>query len=153
MLNTRRGEIDVFKLGEFEHQNLRITSGQINAIGLRYLSRFKVTLDLIQDRAYFEPGQRFFASPAYDASGMIVSRLEGKTLVEKVHSDGPAAAVGLHVGDVITHVNGHAVDEHSLFTLRQALSHADKTLTLSITRTGEELQFKLPLKNWQLTVK
>ena len=46
VVSNRKAQLDVFKLGEFEHRNLRASDGTLNGLGLFYLSRYKVTLDL-----------------------------------------------------------------------------------------------------------
>lgn len=146
---SKKGRLDVFRLADFEHHGLRLTSGPVNALGLRYLSRFHMTLDLVNDQVYFRPGKRFDASPVYDASGMIVTRAGGKTVVEKIHPDGPAAAADIRVGDVITLIDKNPVDDESLFELRQFLSRPTRIVTISIARANQELERRLELRHWQ----
>lgn len=152
VVSNRKAQVDVFKLAGFEHRNLRVSAGTLNGLGLRFLSRYKVTLDFVNDQAWFEPGQRFSAPAMFDSSGMIFSRTDGQTIVERVHPDGPAFAAGIKAGDVLTHLNGHPLSEHTLFTIRQVLCRPERTLKFTLERSGESHVCELTLKNWQKAV-
>lgn len=144
----RKGRIDLFRLGEFEHRDLRITSGSMNGVGLRYLSRFKVVLDFQDNRALFVPGERSSDPSFHDASGMIMSRFQGRTIVDRVHPDGPASAADIRAGDIITHINGTSIENFSLFTIRQSLSHPGQTFIFLLKREDDDLKRQLVLKEW-----
>ena len=152
VVSNRKAQLDVFKVGDFEHRNMRVSDGTLNGLGLFYLARYKVTLDFVNDQAFFEPGKRFSAPPEFDASGMIISRFKGKTLVDRVHPDGPAYAAEVRTGDVLTHLNGHPVNDYSLFVIRQALAQPERTLKLSFERSGEKHEYQMTLRNWQKAV-
>jgi hypothetical protein len=149
---NRKAQLDVFKLGDFEHHNLRVSGGSINGLGLRYLSRFKVTLDLANDRAWFEPGQRYGALPTFDASGLAIARRYDQTMIDRVFPDSPASEAGLEKGDVITHFNGRSVESDSLFILRLALCKIDAPLDITYQRKGEQHTCRITLTNWQHAV-
>lgn len=152
VVTNRKAQLNTFKMGDSQHQNLRVNEGNLNGLGLDYLSRYKVTLDLVNDQAFLEPAKRFSEATVFDASGMIVSRIEGKTVVERVHPDGPAFAADIRAGDVFTQINGRQVNDHSLFALRRALSRPDQTVALSLERSGESRVSEFTLKNWQKAV-
>ncbi len=149
VVSNRKGQLDVFRLGEFEHRNLRVSDGTVNGLGLFYLARYKVTLDFVGDQVYFERGKHFSAPSLFDASGMILSRSDGKTFVDRVQPDEPAFVAGIREDDVLTHFNGERANGLSLFTIRQSLSRIDETVRLSFERSGESRECQLLLKNWQ----
>ncbi len=66
-------------------------------------------------------------------------------LITSVQEDSPAATAGLQVGDVVTAVNGEAVNAEQ--TLRDRLSayEADDTITLDVLRDGETLSLEATL--------
>ncbi len=149
VVSNRRAQLDVFRFGDYEHHNLRLNAGTLNALGLRYLSRYKVTLDLPRHQAWFEPGKRYSNPSVFDASGLVVSRQSGKTTIDWLHPDGPAHEAGIKSGDVLTHINGQEVGAHSLFTIRQALCESGRKLGITVERSGASHDFVLALRNWQ----
>jgi S1-C subfamily serine protease len=65
--------------------------------------------------------------------------------VSRVHTDSPAAEAGLVAGDVITSINGTAVNEDlNLRDLLQGMAE-DDTLSLEVLRDGETLTLELAL--------
>ncbi len=65
--------------------------------------------------------------------------------VTEVFEDTPAAEAGLQVGDIITAVDGDAVDEeHTLRDRLYAYEEGD-TVTLSVIRDGEEIEIEVEL--------
>lgn len=149
VVTNRKGQVNTFKMGDFEHQYLRVNEGVFNGIGLDYLSRYKVTLDFVNDQAFFTPGHRFSEASEFDASGMILSRNAGETVVERVHPDGPAFAADIRPGDVVMQFNGRQVTDQSLFSLRKAFSRPDRTVALTLERSGQSRVCEFTLKNWQ----
>lgn len=71
--------------------------------------------------------------------------VEQGALIEQVYDDTPAADAGLQVGDVITAVDGDAVDQRR--TLRERLLAYDEgeVVTLTVLRDGEELSIDVTL--------
>jgi serine protease Do len=58
-------------------------------------------------------------------------------LVAELVPGGPAEKAGVQAGDVVTAVNGHAVNNASELTRQVAASHSGDTLSLSIVRGGK----------------
>ena len=64
-------------------------------------------------------------------------------LIASVLEDTPAAEVGLRAGDVITAVDGRSMDSPS--AVQQAIQGADATVTVSVVRDGQPLEFEIEL--------
>ena len=64
-------------------------------------------------------------------------------LVRSVRDDSPAAAAGIHAGDIIVAVNGRHVDEPS--DVSGEIARADTTLTLDIVRDRKSQTVKVTL--------
>jgi S1-C subfamily serine protease len=66
-------------------------------------------------------------------------------LVEEVAEDSPAAAAGLQFGDVITAVNGEAVDAEHTLRDRMVAYEAGDRVTLTVLRDGETQELSATL--------
>jgi S1-C subfamily serine protease len=73
-----------------------------------------------------------------------VDATEG-ALVTEVNADSPAEEAGLQVNDVITAVNGEAVDEEHTLRDRLIAYEPDDTVTLDVLRDGETQQIEVTL--------
>jgi serine protease Do len=63
-------------------------------------------------------------------------------LVATVVPDGPAAKAGFEQGDIITAINGQAVEDNTDLTRRVALVASGQTATFNVNRNGKALQLK-----------
>jgi hypothetical protein len=145
----RNGRLSSIRLGNFEHQQLGIREGSMNALGLLYLSRYQLTLDFPHDTIYLEKGDRFPEPTPFDMSGMAIVRIEGVTTVNKVHPDGPAFALGIQAGDQITYVGDKQASDFSLLQLRRLLTQDKQHVALVIRRGTEVREYDLVLRDWQ----
>lgn len=66
-------------------------------------------------------------------------------LINQVRSGGPADRAGLRIGDVVTAVNGRAVDDPDALRYRIATLPVGGTAALSLVREGRERQITLSL--------
>jgi serine protease Do len=66
--------------------------------------------------------------------------------VEDVVAATPAAAAGLRIGDVITHVGGEAIHDDMDLIRRVSGLHADMSVTLGVLRGGDESRLGRPLE-------
>jgi hypothetical protein len=145
----RKGKLDRFQFSRFEHEQLGIREGTVNAVGLNFLSRYAITMDFPNDMLYLEKSNRFPAKTAFDRSGLVVLRLDGKTKVDKVHHDGPAFASGIQEGDEILRVAGERADVYTMLQLRRLLAKEDQRVHLVVRHGGEVREIDLLLEDWQ----
>jgi serine protease Do len=86
-------------------------------------------------------GQRM--TPVLAANkGMTLPR---GVLIDRVHPDGPAAAAGLRIGDVVTRVNSLDVDDDQALRFRFATFAVGGTARLSVLRDGQEIELPVQL--------
>ncbi len=92
-------------------------------IGAGLLSRFDLTFDLAHDRIFFRPGEKVGAPFPKDRLGLTCAVHDGRTRVDFVVADSPAANAGVNVGDEITAVDGVALEGGELRERVRAVMH------------------------------
>ncbi|MBI3517626.1 MAG: DegQ family serine endoprotease [Proteobacteria bacterium] len=78
------------------------------------------------------------------AGSLGLSRPQG-VLVNEVYAGGPADRAGLRVGDIVTQVEGHEVDDAEALRFRIATLPLGRTATVSALRQGRDRQFAVAL--------
>jgi hypothetical protein len=79
-------------------------------LGLPVLSRFRLVCDFAHDRVHLDPATALINAPfACDHSGLGLAIHGGGLEVVHVAANGPAAAGGWRVGDVIISIDGEAI--------------------------------------------
>ena len=76
------------------------------------------------------------------AEGLGLARPQG-VIVTEINEDGPAAAAGLRIGDLILKVNGNPVDSPDAFGYRFATVSIGEKATLTIQRQGQERELRI----------
>jgi len=148
VVHSTKAIVASLELPPFRHQNLRVDRDLRNAIGLAYLSRYKVQLDLPRGRAYFWPGSRFGALDGMATSGMSLIHSDGRKVVTIVERYGAASDADIHVGDVIEEINGQPMAKEDMFFIRQLLtSEPDTKLTVTVTRQEQRIDTTLTLRS------
>jgi predicted metalloprotease with PDZ domain len=143
----KQGVLDSLTLGEWTHTNVivnRKNSGG-SVIGLPYLSRFQMTLDVPEEQVFLKPGKMFDEPSRRDCLGIGVRSVEGKATICHLDSAGPAAKSGLKDGDILESVNGDPVDGTQVMRLRHLFTNDGETVRLTIRRgdRSESLQIRL----------
>lgn len=120
-----------------------------NILGLDFLRRFQLVLDLSSSKMYLddEPGYREDPTE-WDGLGLFpIKTLEGKMIIAAIGTPSPAKQAGLQVGDELTQIDGLATDG---MTLEQAAARVKKpvgaTLVLKVRRKSEKRQHGVRLK-------
>lgn len=131
------GIVNSARLGKFRLRQLKVETGPYDFVGLDFLSRFAVTLDFPAGKAFLRPSRKFLKGPDRNLSGAKFRRINDVFQVRDVEADSFAAAAGLHVGDVITQVNGVDTSEMSLFEMRRRLARENSRITMRTERAGE----------------
>jgi hypothetical protein len=108
-------------------------------VGGGVLKRFAVTFDYDNSTMYLKPIKgRVEDLDAFDRSGMWINAVQEGFKVIDVTKGGPAEAVGLHTGDIITAVDGKSAASLLLPNLREKLR--DDAPGTVVTLTVREAQ-------------
>jgi len=141
-----RGEISGFSVGPFLHHTLRFSRLNVNSLGIRYFSRFRVTFDFPRKAVYLHRGVHYTRAEPSATSGLTLNWIAGEAVVESVREQGPADAVGIRPGDLLVSVNDNATVVHDPFQLRQLLtSEGGRKVAMTVKRDGRVLGFELVL--------
>jgi len=107
---TRRiGRLREVTWGDFRHTDIMVTEGDRNVIGLPYLLRYCVTLDMPRQKVYLRKGASYANSERWFSSGIVLDREGGSFVVKEVRRFGPAAKAGIHAGDKIIKIDGRPI--------------------------------------------
>lgn len=145
-LRGKAGKLASFALESFSHRDLRFERLNTSALGLRYLSRFRVTFDFPKKMAYFRKGAHYSDPDPSATSGMTLNRIDGKTTVESVMKDGPADRAGLRPNDVLVEINGKDASSFDFFSLRQLLtSEVGRKVPMTALQSGRRNELEVIL--------
>ncbi len=138
--SRQAARVSRLSLGSFHNENLRFTSAQENSIGLGYLSRYRVTIDVRNERLYLAKGKHFADHDRGNTCGLHVLFKAGKPVVEFVDAKSTAGAAGIRPMDVIVKLSAQPVSKLKASQLRRLLSAEGKPVRLTIERDGKQLE-------------
>ena len=123
--------------------------GDDGNIGGAILRRFMITFDYAHHMMYLQPNKNFSKPFDYDRSGMWINQSDDGFVVESILANGPAAAAGLRVGDVIVSVNGKPAPRMKLSDWRQSLRETNPgtRMHLGVRRANTVKMVDLVLRN------
>ena len=98
---SRVGRLSQFSVGPFRHENLRLSTGKQNILGLDYLDRYRVTIDFPNQRFYLLKGKHFASRDFGQTCGIGILFKPAGIEVESVDERGPACSSGVRVKDII----------------------------------------------------
>ncbi len=93
-----------------------------------------------------EPNRSFAAPFEWDMSGMRLKPTEEGLKIYDLVDDSPAAAAGLAIDDVVTHVNGKPATDGNLFKLRALMKRNGSKMTIRAVRDGKPVEVELELR-------
>src|SRR6185503_9640738 len=76
--SNRTGYLSELTVLSFVHRTLRVDRDPTSAIGLRYLSRYKVRFDFPRSRVFFEPQARYSIPDPIATSGLSIVQNNGQ---------------------------------------------------------------------------
>jgi S1-C subfamily serine protease len=122
--------------------NCRLVSGGRVLVPERL--RLRVSNCVVEENATMPLGFVRFFDPARE--GVVVEAAKGGVRVKAVDAAKPFAKAGLRVGDLLTAVQGAAVDSPETFCrlLRRAWV-GDEDCTLAVVRSGKALDVRVPI--------
>jgi hypothetical protein len=146
---TAYGELDRVTLGTIHDRDLTFSRGRANRLGLRYWSRFVVTIDFPHDKLYLRSGRRLTAVEPRDVSGLHLRRMGDVTRVEFIDDGSPAQRAGIERNDNLVSVDGNAAAAADLVELRRKLSKPSGSVKLTVSRRDRCIEAPLELVEWR----
>ncbi|HEX7377199.1 MAG TPA: hypothetical protein VF278_08805 [Pirellulales bacterium] len=115
----------------------------VNLLGLNYLARYRVTFDFPNAVMYLKPSRQFGRRDGRDKTGLHLSRPDGRTIVESVDVESPAARVGVKSGDHLVRLDDLDCDSMRLYALRRSLAHCGGDIAVELLRGGERFMLRI----------
>lgn len=143
--SSRAALVSSIALGSFRHRDLLFSEGEMNILGLGYLSRYIVTFDFAGKRMYLRPGKGYSRPSRWNLSGSHFLRKDGRIVVSRVLPGCAAERAGLRVDDVIEAVDSLATHGLTLWDVCKPLREPGKH-TLRIVRGTETIDLSLILE-------
>lgn len=140
------GTIDSIEIGEDRHQQVRVRVGTANAIGVDFLNRYKVVLDLKNAVMYLRNGRSHGRVDEHNLSGINAIWTKNGLQVRGTLADFPGDEAGLKAGDIIESVDRAPVTYDKIPDVRTVLRGEQKRVTLGVLRDGKSLELPLNLR-------
>jgi len=148
-VERRTGRLESLSLGPFRHTSIIVGESTSNKIGLGYLSRFRATIDVPRHRLYLARGDSYAKTDDADKSGLHLSWINKRVVVDLVDNHSPAQRAGIIKGDVVLDVNGTLATGASLGRLRHQLrSNEGKEQRLTLVRGERKLTARFSLQEY-----
>ncbi|MGD0382111.1 MAG: aspartyl protease family protein [Thermoguttaceae bacterium] len=135
-------------LGSFRHDNLRFISGKRNALGLNYLSRYRLTINFPDKRLHLAKGKDFAYRDTGHTCGLNYLFKGGGLEVISVDEKSPAHAAGFRPKDVIVKLGGKRVSEWKPSRIRRLLGAEGKAVQVTVQRGGKRLEMNFTPKEY-----
>jgi hypothetical protein len=146
---SRVGRLSQLSLASFQHQNLRLTSGNQNTVGLGYLRRYRVTIDFPNQRLYLKKGTEYANREPGPMCGITVRFKAGRIDVRSVDEKSPAHAADVRTNDAIVELCGKPVSEWKPSEIRRMLRVEGKTVEMTVERDGKRIPIEFTLKEYE----
>lgn len=141
------GRLDELAFGPFVHHDVVVSKGGSSLVGLGYLSRYVLTIDLSGQVMYVRRGRNFDKPDQKDMSGLHVLKIDGQFVVDVVDEGSPADHAGMRKGDIIVEVSGRPALDFRLADLRRLLrSKANLPVSLRVRRNQTVTPFFFRLR-------
>ena len=132
--SRRYGVIDRIEFGPHRFFNVGVVEGSMNSVGLPFLRRFEVELNLPNQTAQFRTGLRINDADSRSRAGISAKRVGGKTIVCDINPSSEAAKSGIVDGDQIQSINGFSPDNLTLRKIAALLSRPGSTVTITFQK-------------------
>lgn len=118
-------------------------------IGNEILSMFNITIDVPNEKLYFQKNAIFGQIPSVNCSGIDLQLSKDKkdVLIHQVFTDSPAANAGVKINDQLVAINGTPVGELDLPDIKNMLKQAGKSVSLKISRSGSTQDISFVMKS------
>jgi hypothetical protein len=123
------------------------STGSTGILGLGFLERYVVTIDLPGHRLYLKPGRQFDRQENRNMSGLRIARKDGSLVVHTVLPSSPGGEAGVREGDVVVELDGKPVESLSVRTFVQLFESAEgREVSLTLQRGDRRLSVNFRLR-------
>lgn len=141
------GTLDHICVGPFRHSAQEFSVGELSILGMRYLSRYRVTLDFPGRTLFLAKGKQYARGPCEYRLEFYLGSIDGDMVVIDVLPGGVGYEHGVRAGDRVLEVDGSSADEISIYRAYEILSDRQPHHSLKVwTRAGKErtIDLKMP---------
>lgn len=135
-----------FSVGGMSHKGLLFHESTESALGLSYLSRYKVTLDFPRSQLFLSKSGQFLRIDSPNISGLFICREDGHTSVLAVEPESPGYEAGIREGDKILKIDEIDSSPLSLFAIRKILRTEGRQVAMKLNRGGTVIDASLKLR-------
>jgi hypothetical protein len=144
--SSRIAQGKTLALGNFKVNNPLVGEGSYNLLSLNFLARFQVTIDFPNAKMYLKKGKDFDAPDLRNLSGLYLLRVDGKTVVDSVDPESPAAVRGIKAKDQLLKVANKPVEKMTMSQLGRLLATPTQMLECTLRRGEETKEIVMHLK-------
>lgn len=148
LCRSRGGRLTQLSVGPFKHEDLRLSTGKQNKLGLDYLRRYRVTIDFPNQRLYLAKGKQFTEADGGNTCGMGILYRSVGIEVEYVDENGPAYPAGVREKDVIIELCGKRVSELKSSEVDDLLTREGKPVRMMVLRGGQRVEMTFTPKEY-----
>jgi hypothetical protein len=143
----RTGVVASQTLQGIRHSSQQFAEGRLNALGVGYLSRYKLTFDFRRRVMILEHGKRHDWSTPVSKAGIDVSIVDGVPSVRDIEIDGAAWICGIRTGDQIVRIDDDDARQMTIYEViaRLEWQGADSRITVADPAGGNVR----PVSLWQ----
>jgi len=149
---VRQGKLSGVKVGDFENREIRVIGGDDkSSVGIGYFRRFLVTFDFAHDQMYLAKGAAFDAPDLPPAAGLVMKRIDGRTMVAELDRGGPAEKAGMTAEDQLLTIGGEPVAGKpfaEIGWLFREKADANGKVKVTYLRNNEEKSTKLTFREY-----
>ncbi len=147
VIPQRRGRVSEFTCGSITATDVTVEEGRQSSLGLGYLSRYCVTLDVSGGNMYLRPGSRANEPYRENLSGLHLKKVDGRIVVFHVDSNSSSDNAGVEAGDVILVVNKTSTSQLTLSAIRRHFKQESGTVvSLALRRRDRKLHVTFELR-------
>jgi hypothetical protein len=140
VIKKREIRIDSLSVGAYKYVGLIFSEANYSQLGLLFLARHTVTIDLPNRRVYFKRGKQFKKEDETDMSGLHLLRISNQIVVFSVDEDSPAKKAGINPKDIILKVGERDASKYDMWELRRLLMSEDKRKIEMTIKRGEDIK-------------
>jgi len=145
--SARFGRLDRIAWGPFCHHDVGVLEGEQNVLGLSYLARYVIAMDVSNQHIYLRKGKGYDGTDCLNQTGIHVWKINGAIVICKVDRHSVAEEAGIRGDDQLIAINGRKTSGVRLCDVRKLLREAGgKITTLTLQRDKETINIPIEVK-------